>query len=145
MAEKKTRALFEEAGTETADTPVAPGLANAEKTANRGRVRLWQFILAALVVLIVIVGGMTRLTDSGLSITEWNLVTGVLPPLSHEGWLSEFAKYQKIPEFELNKPTSQNHPSRMDQAPVDPRYTDRSARHHRLVDGVIWSSRIGSC
>jgi len=105
MAEKKTRALFEEAGAATEQAPVTPGAANGEKLANRGRIRLWQFILAALVVLIVVVGGMTRLTDSGLSITEWNLVTGVLPPLSTEGWVSEFAKYQKIPEFELNKPT----------------------------------------
>lgn len=105
MAEKKTRALFEEAGTEATETSVTPGQADAEKSANRGRIRLWQIVLAALVVLIVVVGGMTRLTDSGLSITEWNLVTGVLPPLSAEGWASEFAKYQKIPEFELTQPT----------------------------------------
>ena len=105
MAEKKTRALFEEAGAATAETAVMPGQAAKEKSSNRARIRLWQIALAALVVLIVVVGGMTRLTDSGLSITEWNLVTGVLPPLSVEGWESEFAKYQKIPEFELNTPT----------------------------------------
>ena len=105
MAEKKTRALFEEAGAATAETAVMPGQAAKEKSSNRARIRLWQIVLAALVVLIVVVGGMTRLTDSGLSITEWNLVTGVLPPLSVEGWESEFAKYQKIPEFELNTPT----------------------------------------
>jgi len=105
MAEKKTRALFEEAGSTAAEAAVVPGLAAKEKSSNRARIRLWQMVLAALVVVIVVVGGMTRLTDSGLSITEWNLVTGVLPPLSEAGWLSEFAKYQKIPEFELNKPS----------------------------------------
>ena len=48
----------------------------------------------------VVVGGMTRLTDSGLSITEWNLVTGVFPPLSAESWVAEFAKYRNTPEFQ---------------------------------------------
>jgi len=105
MVDKKTRALFEEAGAETDPATAAPGVAAKEKSANRARIRLWQIILAVLVVVMVAVGGLTRLTDSGLSITEWNLVTGVLPPLSAEGWLAEFAKYQKIPEFELNKPS----------------------------------------
>jgi len=99
MAEKKTRALFEDAT--TAQARPAPPVAVAGK--GRHRVAIWQFAIAALVVLMIIVGGLTRLTDSGLSITEWNLVTGVLPPLSAEGWASEFAKYQTIPEFtEMN-------------------------------------------
>ena len=46
-------------------------------------------------------GGLTRLTDSGLSITEWNLVTGAVPPLNAADWAAEFAKYQAIPEFQL--------------------------------------------
>jgi heme A synthase len=62
------------------------------------------FTVAGLVVVLVLVGGLTRLTESGLSITEWNLVTGVLPPLNDEAWESEFSKYQKTPEFQvLNK------------------------------------------
>ena len=57
--------------------------------------------LFGLVVLMIAVGGLTRLTDSGLSITEWNLVTGTLPPLSAEAWDAEFEKYKAIPEYEL--------------------------------------------
>lgn len=59
----------------------------------------WLFVVASLVVLIVAVGGITRLTESGLSITEWNVVAGTLPPLSEAAWAQEFAKYQRIPEY----------------------------------------------
>lgn len=61
----------------------------------------WLEIVAAFVVLIVLVGGITRLTESGLSITEWNLATGVLPPLSDAAWQAEFAKYRATPEYRL--------------------------------------------
>jgi len=56
------------------------------------------FIIAGLVFSIVVVGGLTRLTESGLSITEWNLVTGTLPPLSASDWESEYTKYMASPE-----------------------------------------------
>lgn len=58
-------------------------------------------MIAGLVFSIVVVGGLTRLTESGLSITEWNLVTGTLPPLSQEDWLSEYNKYMVTPEGQL--------------------------------------------
>lgn len=61
----------------------------------------WLFFMCALVALMVVVGGATRLTDSGLSITEWKPITGAVPPLSHEAWLSEFEKYKQIPEYEI--------------------------------------------
>ncbi|GLS98723.1 heme A synthase [Sphingobium jiangsuense] len=60
----------------------------------------WLLAVAALVVIMVVVGGITRLTESGLSITEWKPVTGALPPLSQEQWLEEFRKYQQIPEYQ---------------------------------------------
>ena len=63
-------------------------------------VRVWLYLLAALVFLMVLVGGATRLTDSGLSITEWKPVTGIIPPLTDEDWIGEFANYQQIPEYE---------------------------------------------
>jgi heme a synthase len=67
-------------------------------------VRLWLLISAAMVLLTLIVGGATRLTESGLSIVEWKPVTGVLPPLSQAEWQAEFAKYQIIPQYrELNR------------------------------------------
>ena len=59
----------------------------------------WLFGVAILVFIMVIVGGITRLTESGLSITEWKLVTGVVPPMSEEVWQQEFEKYKQIPEY----------------------------------------------
>ena len=64
-------------------------------------IALWLEAVAAIVVLIVLVGGITRLTESGLSITEWQLATGILPPLSDAEWQAEFAKYQATPEYRL--------------------------------------------
>lgn len=98
--------VFEEVGAEApaeTSTP-APDAAEERKRANRRLTARWLITLAALVAVIVLVGGLTRLTDSGLSITEWNLVTGVLPPLSEAAWLAEFAKYQEIPQFKLVNP-----------------------------------------
>jgi len=63
----------------------------------------WLWGVALLVILVVAVGGITRLTESGLSITEWKPVSGVLPPLNEAGWQEEFHKYQQIPEYkEIN-------------------------------------------
>jgi heme a synthase len=65
----------------------------------------WLMGVAALVFAMVVVGGITRLTESGLSITEWKPITGALPPLSEASWASEFAKYKQIPEYtEINGP-----------------------------------------
>jgi len=62
-------------------------------------VAIWLFVVAAIVFALVVVGGATRLTGSGLSITEWRPVTGAVPPLSEAGWTAEFAKYQQIPQY----------------------------------------------
>ena len=59
----------------------------------------WLFVIAAVVVLMVTVGGITRLTESGLSITQWNPVTGAVPPLSQADWQHEFELYQQTPEY----------------------------------------------
>jgi cytochrome c oxidase assembly protein subunit 15 len=63
-------------------------------------VRTWLWCVAALVFLMVFVGGATRLTDSGLSITEWRPITGAIPPLSAEAWEVELEKYRQIPEYQ---------------------------------------------
>src|SRR5271155_5160124 len=66
-------------------------------------VRFWLFAVAALIFVMVLVGGATRLTESGLSITQWKPVTGVIPPLSAPDWREEFPRFQRIPQFgELN-------------------------------------------
>lgn len=67
-------------------------------------VAVWLFIVAALVLAMVVVGGATRLTDSGLSITQWKPVTGALPPMSAQDWADEFALYKAIPQYQqVNK------------------------------------------
>src|SRR5581483_686285 len=66
---------------------------------RRRIIRAWLVVVAALVFALVLVGGATRLTGSGLSIVEWKPVTGVMPPLSHEGWQAEFDKYKTIPQY----------------------------------------------
>lgn len=79
-----------------------PSLAAAHAPARRA-VRFWLVAVAALVFLMVVVGGATRLTESGLSITQWKPVTGILPPLSAAEWAAEFDRYKRIPQYaELN-------------------------------------------
>ena len=63
--------------------------------------RIWLFTIAGLVFAMVIVGGATRLTDSGLSITEWQPILGAIPPLSEADWLDAFEKYKQIPEYRI--------------------------------------------
>lgn len=98
------RSIFEEVSTPDAARSAAPTTGVIDKAARRGArgaVRAWLMVLFALVVLMIAVGGLTRLTDSGLSITEWRPVTGAVPPLSAEDWASEFDKYRAIPEYQL--------------------------------------------
>ncbi len=65
---------------------------------------IWLFLVMLLVMAIIVVGGATRLTNSGLSITEWAPITGALPPLNTADWLAEFEKYKQIPEFLAEHP-----------------------------------------
>ncbi|MBW4960781.1 heme A synthase [Sulfitobacter sp. CW3] len=100
MAEK--RKLFEEVGDAQAARPVAnTGVIDRGRGGARGAIRIWLFILFALVFVMIAVGGLTRLTDSGLSITEWKPFTGAMPPLNEADWQLEFAKYQEIDEFQV--------------------------------------------
>ena len=64
-------------------------------------ISLWLIIMFLLVAIIIIVGGLTRLTDSGLSITEWQLFSGIFPPINDDDWTKYFNLYKKIPEFEI--------------------------------------------
>ncbi|MCO6495031.1 MAG: COX15/CtaA family protein [Bacteroidetes bacterium] len=66
---------------------------------NNRPIIIWLYTGCFLVFAMVIIGGITRLTGSGLSITEWNVVTGTIPPLNEEKWHEEFIKYQQIPQF----------------------------------------------
>lgn len=64
-----------------------------------GAIANWLWFVAFMVFVMVVVGGITRLTESGLSITEWKPVTGAIPPLSEADWLAEFERYKQIPEY----------------------------------------------
>ena len=67
-------------------------------------VAIWLFAVALLVLAMVVVGGATRLTDSGLSITQWKPISGALPPMSAQDWNLEFARYKEIPQYaQLNR------------------------------------------
>jgi len=71
---------------------------SADRTAPRA-VAAWLSACCGLIFLMVVVGGITRLTLSGLSITEWNPVIGIIPPLTHAQWAAEFARYRQVPEY----------------------------------------------
>lgn len=94
------RKLFEEVGEAQAARPVVQtGGIDRGRGGARGAIRIWLFVLFALVFVMIAVGGLTRLTDSGLSITEWRPFTGAIPPMNEADWLAEFAKYQQIDQF----------------------------------------------
>lgn len=64
----------------------------------------WLYLVAALIIVMVVVGGITRLTESGLSITQWKPISGIIPPLTAAQWEAEFANYRRIPEYQqLNR------------------------------------------
>jgi cytochrome c oxidase assembly protein subunit 15 len=97
----KKRSIFEDVGAASAAAaPPAPAPARRVEPARRA-IAVWLTILFALVVAMIAVGGMTRLTDSGLSIVEWRPVTGAVPPLDAAAWEAEFAKYKATPQYQL--------------------------------------------
>ncbi|MCB2136159.1 MAG: COX15/CtaA family protein [Rhodobacteraceae bacterium] len=133
MAEK--RKLFEEVGqANTVRDAPKPGLIDKGTGRSRGPIRIWLICLFVLVAAMIAVGGLTRLTDSGLSITEWRPVTGALPPLNEADWQAEFGKYQQSPEFQL-----QNH--QMDLAAFKSIYWWEWGHRQlgRLV-GLVWAA-----
>ena len=100
MAEK--RRIFQEVDAQGAARiqPKGGMIDQGRRGARRG-IRLWLMLLFALVVVMIAVGGLTRLTDSGLSITEWRPLTGALPPMNAADWQAEFALYQASPEYQM--------------------------------------------
>ena len=95
------RSIFEEVGSADKAPVAKTGSIDKGRGGARVGIRIWLMILFGLVVLMIAVGGLTRLTDSGLSITEWRPFTGAIPPLNAADWQSEFAKYQAIDEFRI--------------------------------------------
>ena len=75
-----------------------------KKTNHHQLVSVWLLSMIILVFLMIVVGGLTRLTDSGLSITEWELFKGILFPLNENTWNIYFDQYKKIPQYKLINP-----------------------------------------
>ncbi len=97
------RSIFEEVdGSKAEKATPQSGLLERDNSGARFAIRIWLGVLFALVVAMIAVGGLTRLTDSGLSITEWRPVTGAIPPLSAEDWQSEFDKYKQIDQWAID-------------------------------------------
>lgn len=95
------RSIFEEVGSAEKVAPIQTGGIGRAAQGERRGIRAWLIGLFLLVVLMIAVGGMTRLTDSGLSITEWRPVTGAVPPMDAAAWAVEFEKYQATPQYRL--------------------------------------------
>ena len=72
-----------------------------ENNILKDKISFWLLMMFLLIALMIIVGGLTRLTDSGLSITKWELFSGFFPPLSEEKWIDYFDQYKLIPEFKI--------------------------------------------
>ena len=70
-----------------------------ENNTTKKYISIWLASMFWIIAIMIVVGGLTRLTDSGLSITEWELFSGFLPPLNNADWINYFDLYKKIPEF----------------------------------------------
>ena len=95
----KNRKLFEEIDKRSDNTQASS--AETLTVEHSFFLSIWLWTLLVSLISLILVGGWTRLTDSGLSIVEWKPITGMIPPLSSEGWVDEFEKYKSIPEFKL--------------------------------------------
>ena len=95
------RSIFEEVDSAGATSAPKGGMIDAGRRGARRGIRIWLMMLFALVVVMIAVGGLTRLTDSGLSITEWAPVSGALPPMTAADWEMAFEKYRQIPQYQL--------------------------------------------
>lgn len=95
------RSIFEEVSGDSQGAAVQPGLIDRGRGGARRGIRAWLTLLFTLVVAMIMVGGLTRLRDAGLSITEWKPLTGALPPMNEAAWAAEFAKYQQIDQWRI--------------------------------------------
>src|SRR5690348_9692175 len=86
------------------DFPGAPPEERAERRPNRRLIAGWLFIVCAMILVMIVLGGATRLTGSGLSIMEWAPFRGALPPVTEAEWDRLFGLYRQIPQYELLNP-----------------------------------------
>jgi cytochrome c oxidase assembly protein subunit 15 len=98
MAEKRT--IFEEVAAKPAATPQG-GLIERKGQGARRAIRAWLILIFAMISAMILVGGLTRLTDSGLSITQWKPISGIIPPLGHAAWEKAFDLYKHSPQYRI--------------------------------------------
>ncbi|MFV0294127.1 MAG: heme A synthase [Paracoccus sp. (in: a-proteobacteria)] len=98
------RPIFQDVSEDTPrSAPAGGGIIDAVPRGTRSAIRLWLQVIFVMVTAMIVLGGATRLTGSGLSIVEWKPVTGVLPPMDEAGWVAEFNAYKQIPQYsEIN-------------------------------------------
>ena len=129
--------IFEEVNT-ASNQKVEAGIINRSgKSNNKSFLLFWLYSLLFLVTLMIIIGGLTRLTDSGLSITEWKPISGILLPFSEIAWQQEFLKYQEIPEYKL-----QNLGMSIDEFKVI-YYWEWGHRQLGRIIGLVWFFGFG--
>ncbi|MBE7219226.1 MAG: COX15/CtaA family protein, partial [Caulobacteraceae bacterium] len=93
---------FERSSPASAQARPSATVLHFPSTRRTGAVRVWLWAVAATIFLMVLVGGATRLTESGLSITEWEPLFGAIPPLTAAAWAAKFEAYKQIPQFALH-------------------------------------------
>ena len=123
------RPIFEETAAPGATRPASPRAVIESSGGARRAIRVWLGLLFLMVVAMIAVGGLTRLTDSGLSITEWRPVSGALPPLTETDWQAEFDRYQQIDQFHLLNATF--------------RKIDRQSGHRSINGFAIMTGDVG--
>ena len=73
-----------------------------ENIAIKKSISSWLLFMFCMISIMIVVGGLTRLTDSGLSMTDWKLISGIIPPLNHNDWQIVFENYKGFPEYKIN-------------------------------------------
>ena len=73
----------------------------SKKPNSKMDVLIWLIILTIMVLIVIVIGGLTRLTESGLSIVKWRPIMGIIPPLTYSSWLNIFEQYKLSPEFQI--------------------------------------------
>ena len=133
----KNRNIFEDVS-QTAKPAATPGGVSRGRGQGRRWTRVFVMVLFAMVAIMIAIGGMTRLTDSGLSITEWAPISGAVPPLNEADWLSEFELYQQTTEYQ-----EQNRGMSLDEFKYIYFWEWGHRQWGRMI-GLVWAIGLGA-
>ncbi len=133
----KSRNIFEDVS-QTAKPAATPGGVSRDRGQGRRWTRAFVMVLFGMVAIMIAIGGMTRLTDSGLSITEWAPISGAVPPLNEADWLSEFELYQQTTEYQ-----EQNRGMSLDEFKYI-YFWEWGHRQWGRVIGLVWALGLGA-